>query len=70
MYVVVSLSPFQTVASINIPPVSILNKGNSSIPLFEIHKSIEKKQKSELHTKTEGNTTNTTLRCNTHRNEL
>ena len=56
-------------------------KGNSSIPLFEIHKSIErKKNKSELQTKTEDNTSNirgeirnnrnTTLKCNTHRNEL
>ena len=34
-----------------------MNKGNSSIPLFEIYKSIEKK-KSGLQTKTEGNTSN------------
>ena len=57
-----------------------LNKGNSSIPLFEIHKSIEKKNKSGLQTKTEGNASNigeklrhnrnTTLKCNTHRKEL
>ncbi|OPL33317.1 hypothetical protein AM593_03219, partial [Mytilus galloprovincialis] len=31
-------------------------KGNSSIPLFEIHKSIAKKTKSGLQTETEGNT--------------
>ena len=57
----------------------MLNKGNSSIPLFEIHKSIEKKNKSGLQTKTEGYASNirelrhnryTTLKCNTHRNEL
>ena len=53
-------------------------KGNSSISLFEIHKSIEKK--SVFQTKTEGNTSNirgelrhnrnTRLKCNTRRNEL
>ena len=56
-----------------------INKGNSSMPLFEIHKSIEKKPKSESQTKTEGHTSNirelrqnrkTTLKRNTHRNEL
>ena len=34
------------------------NKGNSSIPLFEIHQSIEKKNNSGLHTKTDENTSN------------
>ena len=34
------------------------NKGNRSIPLFEIHKSIEKPNKSWLQTKTEGNASN------------
>ena len=55
------------------------NKANSSMPLLETHKSIEK-NKSGLQTKTEGNASNitgeqrhnrnTTLKCNTHRNEL
>ena len=55
-----------------------INKGNSSIPLFEIHKSIEKNTKSGLQTKIEGNASNirgelrhnrnTTLKCNTQRN--
>ena len=35
----------------------IVNKGNSSIPLFETHKSIEK-NKSGLQTKIEGNAFN------------
>ena len=53
----------------------LVNKGNSSIPLIEIHKSIEEKTKSTLQTKTEGNTSNirgeqrhnrkTTLKYNT-----
>ena len=56
-----------------------INKGNSSIPLFKIHKSIEKKTKFGLQTKTEGNVSNirelrhnrdTTPKRNTHRNEL
>ena len=44
----------------------MLNKGNSSIPLFEIHKSIEK-NKSGLQTKTEGNASNIRgeLQCTT-----
>ena len=53
----------------------IINKSNSSKP-FEILKSIEKK-KSGLQANTERNTSdilrhnkNTTLKCNTHRNEL
>ena len=33
-------------------------KGNSCISLFEIHKSTDKKNKSGLQTKTEGNTSN------------
>ena len=55
-----------------------INKGNSSIPLFEIYRSIE--NQTRLQTKTEGNTSNvrgelkhnrnTTLKSNTHRNEL
>ena len=54
------------------------NKGNSSIPLFEIHKSIEKKTNPgyklklrETHQIRElRHKRNTTLKCNTHRNEL
>ena len=57
----------------------MLNKGNSSIQLFKTHKTIEK-NKSGLNTKTKGNASyikgeqrhnrNTTLKCNTLRNEL
>ena len=57
----------------------LVNKGNSRIPLFETHKSIERKNKSGLQTKTEGNALNirgeqrhnrnTTLKRNTHINE-
>ena len=36
-----------------IPIASVLHKGNSSIPLFETHKSIEK-----IQTKTKGNASN------------
>ena len=53
-----------------------LNKGNSSIPLFETHKSIKKNPGYKL--KLRGNALNirgkqrhnrnTTLKCNTHRN--
>ena len=35
-----------------------INKDNSSIPLFEIHKSIEKKNQIRVKTKTEGNSSN------------
>ena len=35
-----------------------MNKDHSIIPLFESHKSIEKKNNSALQTKTEGNTSN------------
>ena len=37
--------------------LKVINKGKSSIPLFESHKSIEKRNKSGLQTKSEGNTT-------------
>ena len=56
-----------------------VNKGSSSIPLFKIHKSIEKEYKSGLQTKTEGNVSNirelrhnrdTTPKRNTQRNKL
>lgn len=35
-----------------------INKGNCNILMFEIHKSIEQKNKSELQTQTKGITSN------------